>query len=210
MLIDADEMESLFEALGDFEIFHTGCISHKGEGHIPRREFLKNYREYIETLKRGELPEDAQHRFCFSSVFTRTTDCLFAVPIGDDSRLIRVAKPVIQLQLHRMDYSSDDGKFRPMVMGEDTIVWGLQFSYPHLCMENGSKEVEKVTDCEEFPNTSLFHALQQWMRRNTLPTPFLVDGKRVNVPIKIGKGVLSWINDHPQLMKKGLRVETTL
>ena len=105
-----------------------------------------------------------------------------------------------------MDYSEHDGKFRPMVFGLDSVTWGLQFSYPQLFMDGRTKEAFAVVESEEFPNTALFHQLQRWMRQNTLPTPFLVDGKRVNSPIRLGKACLPWINRHPQLAPKHLQV----
>jgi hypothetical protein len=48
--------------------------------------------------------------------------------------------------------------------------------------------------------------MQQWVRSHTIATPFEVEGKKVNVPIRLGKECLSRINSHPQLQAKGLRV----
>jgi hypothetical protein len=68
--------------------------------------------------------------------------------------------------------------------------------------------VEAVKETPSFPNTVLFHQIQRWMRGATIPTPFLVDGKGVNVPLRLGKRCLSWINTHAQLKAKGIRVKT--
>jgi hypothetical protein len=63
-----------------------------------------------------------------------------------------------------------------------------------------------VRETPQFPNTTLFKRLQQWVRSHTIATPFEVEGKKINVPIRIGKRCLNWIHVHPQLRAKGIRV----
>lgn len=206
LLADIGEMGDLLDKLGDFSIYLTGCVTKKGEGSLSKSEFLNDYACYIEALKRGELPDSSQYRLPFSSVFTASHEAMYVVPLSSEQQLIRACRPVIQLQAHSLDYSHADGKFRSMVLGKDSVVWGIQFSYPQMYQNNAAKQVEAVVDSPAFPNTHLFHLLQRWIRDNTIPTPFLVDGKKINVPMRLGKGCLSWINRHPQLVKKGIQV----
>ena len=131
---------------------------------------------------------------------------VYTVPVDGDRQIIKVKKPVIQMQAHRIGYSSLDGKFRPMVMGKESISWGIQFSYPQIYEDSG--KVVKVNESDQFPNTARFKKMQRWMRRHTIPTPFLADGKRVNVPMRLGKQCLPWINTHPQLVEKNIGVST--
>ena len=207
VLLDKEEMSSLFEALGPFEIFLTGCLCPIGKGFVSHDGFLEQYSRYVEALKAGQLPEEAVFRSYFSSVFTVARDHLFRVLAADNQQIIRVAKPVIQLQMHKMDYSLADGKFRPMVFGMDSIYWGIQFSYPQLYQNPIDKEILQIADRPEFPNTRLFRTLQRWVRHETIPTPFEVSQKKINVPMRLGKNCLSWINHHPQLIRKGLQVK---
>jgi hypothetical protein len=206
ILIDAEEIRSLFEALGEFQIFLISCICKPGEETITREQFLERYAEYISALQKGELPDDTHFRHYFSSAFTVSPDLLYALDVGEDQRLIRIAKPVIQLQMHRMDYSTADAKFRSMTFGEDTISWGIQFSYPQLFEDSETHEVHQVGKSADFPNTQLFHSLQRWMRQNTVPTPVLIGEHLVNIPMRLGKKCFGWINKHPQLRKKGLQI----
>lgn len=207
ILIDIDEMRELFTALGEFFLYQTSGIISEEKGSISHGEFLRCYEGYIDAIKEGHLPEEALYRHMFSSVMTVTPDCLYAISIGDNRQLIRVAKPVIQLQHHRMDYSSIDGKFRSMVLGSESILWGIQFSYPQIFQNPDTGEVEPIKDSTAFPNTSLYRTLQLWIRHHTVATPFLIEGhKKVNIPVRIGKSCFSWINRHLQLAKKGLRV----
>jgi hypothetical protein len=206
ILIDLEEMESLLGALGNFWIFLISGLIRQGGGSILQGEFLDCYAAYIQSLKEGKWPEDARIRSYFSSVFTVTVDALYTVAIENQQQLIKVDKPVVQLQNHRFDYSLVDGKFRSMILGPDSIWWGIQFSYPQLYQDASMqiKHIRKGDD--EFPNTALFHVLQRWIRQYTVATPFLVNEKQVNVPIRLGKNCFKWINNHPQLKEKGLTV----
>ena len=210
VLLDVEEMHALLEALGSVHIFLTGMVLPRESGSVSKHEFLERYEDYISALKRGELPSEKNYRAWFSSVFTMTQESLYEVIIEQNRHIIKVDHPVIQLQSHLMDYSRIDGKFRSMVFGSDSILWGIQFSYPQLYRNPVSQQVEKVDDSPSFPNTKLFRSLQNWIRENTIPTPFIADDKLTNVPVRLGKKCLVWINQHPQLRAKSLKVSTPI
>ena len=126
--------------------------------------------------------------------------------VGEGETLLRIRGPVVQLRPHRFSYSAVDGKFRSMVMGTQTISWGVQFSYPQFC-QLPDASVHQVND--SFPNTAVFKQLQRWVRHNTIPTPLKVDGTRTNVPIRLGKNCIPWIHRHPHLIQQNIIVETS-
>ncbi len=205
LLIDVNEMKELLTILGEFWIVQISGMISPGQEIISQEAFLEVYSQYITALKQGENCLDIRLRPYFSSVFTTFLEALYAVKINERQCLVKVQQPVIQLQAHRFDYSSADGTFRSMVMGYDSIQWGIQFSYPHLYQDD-HLQVLTVREGAQFPNTALFKKLQQWVRSQTIATPFEVQGKRVNIPIRLGKQCFSWINAHPQLQAKGLCV----
>lgn len=206
LLLDVHEMQNLLEELGEFYICPIGQIYSLGEETISKENFLKCYAAYIEGIKAGKLIDESLYRTCFSSVFTKSLDHLYRAEIAKDHHLLRISKPVLQLQTHRMHYSKLDGKFRPMIFGSDSIMWGIQFSYPQIFQDNRTKEILNVLNHPEFPNSGLYHTLQKWVRKNTIPTPFMDGEKVINSPIRIGKSCLTWINHHPQLKSRGLQV----
>jgi hypothetical protein len=206
VLADPQEMRSLFRSLGHFEIYLTSGLTKKGHGLIAQEDFLLCYEDYANALKAGKIPDESRYRPYFSSVFVTSTDSLYALPMDETRQLIRASRPVVQLQPHSMDYSPLDGKFRPMIFGSDSILWGIQFSYPQLYMNPESHQVMQVIDNEYFTSTSLFKKIQRWLRQETIPTPFWVGDTKVNVPMRLGKLCLEWINVHPQLAKKNLRI----
>ena len=146
VLLDGDEMTALFDSLGTFALYQVSGIVKAGEGQILQKDFLDCYRQYVETLKRGEIPADETYRRMFSTVLTTTPDAVYALDLGEGRRSVRIAYPVVQQQVHRLDYSTVDGKFRPMVLGLDSILWGIQYSYPQLFSNQQTLEVQQVND----------------------------------------------------------------
>lgn len=93
-----------------------------------------------------------------------------------------------------------------MIRGERSISWGLEFSYPQLYQDPHTGEIVPIVEGERFPNTAPFRQLQRWMRRETRPTPFLVDGHRINAVARLGRGAFAWIDRHRQLCDQQLGV----
>lgn len=205
VLLDLDEMRALFEALNPFSIYSTGRILQRGAEEISQEEFLECYGFYIEALKQGRLPEGGYSSY-FSSVFSVTADTLYAVQLEDGRTLVRPCLPVVQLQAHSMAYSQGDGKFRPMILGSSSILWGLQFSYPQIFQNPKTFQIEKVDEGERFVNTAFFKSLQRWLRKHSRATPLLMGSKKINVPMRLGKRAFSWIHQHPQLREQQIGV----
>ncbi len=207
VLLDVVEMEALLKAL---TIDAPLCIAIVSEvvseqsGLVESSEFLKAYTSYVQALKKGEIPDQKESKRYFSAVFTSSLDSLYAMQVGPSKYLIKPIAPIIQLQAHHFFYSTLDLKFHPMVLSQESVTWGLQFSYPQIFQDPLKGTIAKVGP--ECPNTALFEKLGRWMRNYTLPTPFVVNGKRTNSPIRLGKQCLSWIGRHPQLAKKEIGI----
>lgn len=204
LLVDNEEMTHLVQSLPPFFIYQTSLVTNVGEEEVAHSKFLTVYRDYVEDLKSGKVPDDPLYRQLFSTVFTVCSDSLYLVPFDSGRQLVRIFSPVVQLQAHHMDFFPLDKKFRSMSFGTQAISWGIQFSYPQLYQNPHSLEPEKVG--ANFPNTALFHALQQWVRNHTIPTPFHIGELQVNSPMRLGKNCLSWVNNHPQLKEKAIVV----
>lgn len=206
VLLDTEEMRNLFAHLGDFSIFVVSEVVSKESYQISQEDFLRSYQRYVDDLKQGKLPDEATFRKVFSSVFTVSSDLLYAMQVGENRFLLKTIKPVIQLQPHSFAKSSVDGKFYPMTQGKDSITWGIQFSYPQIYQKPKEHSYEKVVISEHFPNSALFQKLVLWLRKNTLPTAFVEGNKKIAIPIRIGKKVFPWIASHPQLASQGITI----
>lgn len=205
LLLDAEEMKDLLNSLPPFYFIQTSGVIKPGNEWIATDEFLEIYTQYVTALKNGELLKEQIFRPYFSCVMTTHLDALYTVAINDSQELVKACRPIIQLQVHRFDYSKVDKKFRSMVLGAQSVLWGVVFSYPQL-YQDSNFQVYPIRDQADFPNTFLFKQIQQWMRQFTIPTPIEAEGKLTHVPIRLGKKCLEWINNHPQLQAKGLKV----
>jgi hypothetical protein len=194
VLCDMEELKTLFEALDPFWIFPlTGAGSGTG---IEKESFLKEYGSWIEKLKRGHLPEGADLKKLLACAFTTELEALWKQEVPGERFIIKIAKPVVLVQAHFFTYSSIDGVFRPMTMGEKSIFWGLEFSFPQIYQDPKTMELLEVDKSE---NWAFFQKIKHWVRNSTKATPFTVEGKKINVPIRLGKNCFSWIHQHPQL-----------
>ena len=198
VLCEAEELGELFNALESFEIFPlTGFVEGKP---IEKAFFLHEYGEWISGLKEGRVPTDAALRRCLAAVLTDDPEALWLQEIPGKGYLVKVAKPLIQVQAHSFSYSKEDGEFRPMSMGSESVFWGLQFSFPQVYQDGKTLEFR-----DDFA-LGLFAKLRFWVREFTRATPFVVEGKRINSPIRVGKKTLSWVGNHPQLKQKGIGI----
>lgn len=205
-LLDAAEMESLLDELGDFSMYSVGSVRDRGRSVLHRAEFLKDYHEYMRLLKEGRIPDSTVFRSSFAVVWTLEPDAVALMVLSGSQELARVVKPVVQLQLHVIGYSTLEKKFRSNVMGKDSIHWGVQFSFPQLYMDPETSSIEKALNSTQCPNALLFKKIQKWIRDSTLPTPFEVEGMKIQVPMRIGKQCFSWIHRHAQLQQFGIKV----
>lgn len=192
LLIDVDEMRDLLNA-HHHALFCVQKLVPKGEREIAKEQFLSLYADYLNEIKSNVHPKP------FIAPALSVTSDAFEILVHGERELIKPILPIVQMQPHNIDAS-----FRSMVFGLESIAWGVQFSYPMLFHEPKTHQVEKVD--ERFPNTALFDALRKWVRYHTVPTPFLVRGEKINVPIRLGKRCFSWISSHPGLKTKEIEV----
>lgn len=201
VLCDRAELKELFTVLDPFWIYPlTGLVDGNP---IAQDRFLAEYEGWIEQLKKGKVPSDAELRTVLAAAWTAEPEALWKQEVPGNRYLIKIGKPVIQVQAHFFTYSPIDAVFRPMTMSAGSIFWGLQFSYPQIYQEPKTME---FLEADESLNAGLFQKIRQWVRDFTRPTPFIVEEKRVNVPIRLGKNCFSWIDHHSQLKAQKLGV----
>ena len=130
VLCDKDELESLFSELQPCSLF---LLSGLTDGNpIKISNFIQEYGSWIEGLKSGVAPVDSQLRTILAAGLTLDTDALWKQEVPGNRFLVKIANPVIQIQAHFFTYSPIDGVFRPNSMGQNSIFWGLQFSFPQI------------------------------------------------------------------------------
>jgi hypothetical protein len=197
-LVSRDEMACLMHALGDFEVLLLGKIVPSPK--VTHEVFLNEYHDYVKAIKTGEIPSRLN-----SFVWTNSGGVALQ-SFGEKGELARPKMPMLLLQPSHVNYQQETKEFKPISFGQNLISWGFQLSYPTLYQDPISGKIEKVLENEKFGNTPLFKIFQKWIRKNTSPTPFLIEETKVNVPLRLGKECFSWIQHHRQLNERGLRV----
>lgn len=209
VLLDLDELGALFDHLGAFFMYRLGGVLELDDGLISRDSFLSIAADYLHSLKQGKVLPRQKTLSTFTAAMTTDPSALYAVKVAGNKQIIRLRRPVVQMQEHVFDFSLEDKKFRSMVLGRESVTFGWQFSYPQLFTDPNQGALCHTLKDEGFPNTALFRSLQRWVRRETVPVPFIVEGQVANVSFRLGKKCFSWINGHPQFSRKGLQIDVS-
>lgn len=195
-LVDPNELSILMDMLKDFEIYPLSNACLIDEMPMSRKNYLENYKNWIEKIQNGACPTDLDFKPLNATAWTKTADAIWLQEIPKNRFLVKPCAPLIQVQVHHMSYSSVDGMFRSMILSNDRIFWGLQFSYPQIYQDPKTME---ILEAKGSPNYELFQIIRNWSRDYTVATPMIVNQERKNLPIRLGKKCFSWVNAHPQL-----------
>lgn len=187
MLLTPRELEKLFAHLGFFEIYDNSSVQTEKKA-LPQEEFLKIYRTYFDSLfTKEKVPIKGYAITC-------DPNAVKAVNVADGRVLIKPALPVIQLKEHSFIYGQD-GAFHSNVHGQDVIRWGIQWSFPQIFVDPETKMVHHVLKEEKFLNAELFRKAMKWMRYNTKPTPFNIEGRIKRATFRIGLLCVDQVSD---------------
>lgn len=187
MLLTPRELEKLFADLGFFEIYDNSCVQTEKKA-LPQEEFLKIYRTYFDSLFTKEKVSIGGY------AVTCDPNAVKGINVADGRVLIKPALPVIQLKEHSFIYGQD-GAFHSNVHGEDVIRWGIQWSFPQIFVDPETKMVHHVLKEEKFLNAELFRKAMKWMRYNTKPTPFNIEGRIKRATFRIGLLCVDQVKD---------------
>jgi len=205
-LLDPLEMEELASSLPQFLIYNVSELVDLKDAIIPFEQFLSKYIDYAASLRVGLVPDEKRVKPYFSSVFSASDDCLYALEAKGGKFIIKPNRPVVQLSVHHFTFSKEHRAFHSMVHSKRAVTWGIQFAFPQLYSNSITNDVVEVYKNSEFPNTKLFKALAKWMRRQTSPASFKLKDISINATFRLGKACKSWIESHPQLESIGLSI----
>jgi len=207
LLVDTQEFRQLFDSLGSsISLFSTMGVQPKDKSRIVIEEFLQVWQRYIDDLQQSKKVDERLYRFFFTALLTQDESYIRALDLPDDKEMIVPYAPCLQMQFHRFIYSKTDKSFKSQSFGQTALSWGVRLSYPQLFQYPETRAVENALKKEKFSNAELVPALRSWLRKQTIPTPFLIDGKKVVTTSRLGKNCFSWINAHPDLRANNLEV----
>lgn len=197
ILCDEKELASFFDRLDfPYALFHLTGVGEKNE--VPVASFLEEWKRWIDGLQEGKVPSSEQLQRFFAMAVIDDPACLWRQKVEGKGYLLKQRLPVLLLQSHFFSYSAADETIHPMILGKESIFWGLQFSWPQIYQDPQTMEFLQTK------KTALFEAVKNFIKESSRPTPFLIqkeDGsqKKLYSPIRLGKNCFSWIDRHPQL-----------
>ena len=198
-LLDVEEMGALLGALKPFSIYNVSQVIDSGKERISHDLFLSKYRDYIDSLKRGIRPLEQEFKPYFSTAFSRVSEAFYAMEVKEGKWIVKAQKPAVQLSVHHFSFSREKSTFHSMIHSKEGVSWGLQFAFPQVYSNSIDNDVIEVYKDDGFPNTQLFKSLAHWMRRQTAPARFKIEGRVIYGTFRLGKKCRDWIDRHPQL-----------
>ena len=198
-LLDAKEMEALLRSLPPFSIYNVSELVDFQSGKLTQEDFLAKYIDYVATIKAGLIPNEKVFKPYFSASFSATSEALYAMKIQEGKYIIKPKEPVVQLSLHHFTYCFERQKFHSMIHSEESITWGIQFSFPQIYANSKTGDIIEVYKDKNNKNATLYKALSKWIRAYTTPTPFRIEGELRNATFRLGKESVAWAKHHPQL-----------
>lgn len=186
ILISPSELQQLLESIPEGKIYMGNGLCQKGMGEISKENFQSHYKVYCQAIRDPSKPDLSRFRRDFGFFLSTDSEILYSMPVSDSQHLIKAIKPVIQFQAHFFSFSQHDQKVRSMSMGQDSIPWGLQISYPMIFQHPKSGEIHQVRNEEGFPNSKAFHHIQKWVRKNSKATNLSWGNEGFFAPIRLG------------------------
>lgn len=207
LLVEASDFEELFQSTSEpIFLFSTMGLQPKDKNCISHSDFLSAWERYTSLLKEGEKVVDAEFRFFFTLALSYCQEAVRVLDFPDGRETVVPYAPIVQMQMHRMSYSVQDGKFHSQAFGPESISWGVRLSYPQLYQDPIKRSVENGFDEAVFVNARLFSRIRSWVRRVSLPVHFTVNGAKIMAPCRLGRDSFRWIDKHPDLVRKQLTV----
>ncbi len=176
LLLSSSEMQELLTVLPKWIIPLSGVVE-EGKEILSQEDFLNLYADYVNQIDAGVRRPTIDKRL--TCAFTDDLNNLRAIPVSG-GLLIRTIRPTLQVQPYWIHYSVASKKFIDTTHSQESFAFGLSFSSPQLFQDPDTKDIQKFSD-------PAYKILQKWTRTHTVPTPFIVDGKVINFPSRIGK-----------------------
>ncbi len=178
MLLAPLEFQELLNLYRGASFFPTGRVLSVGEENLTEEAIFEEYQAYFSSLKSSEAKPLSP------KLLTKDKDALYRQELSSGKFLFKPILPLIQVSEHRLVVTSD-GRIEPMVYGSSTVRFGVQFSFPTLFMDEGVPQA--VLKEKKYLNSELFRLIQRFVRDKTEPASFIVQGKKIVTPLRIGK-----------------------
>lgn len=193
VLLDPIELERLLQDLSPLFILNTSGVVLREKISIEIDEFACLYKKYIAIL-RGKIPKE---KIPLSFALSQRLENFCVVNLSSNKYICRMIQPDVQIQAYSF-LLDESGKPLLQVFSEESVPFGLQFSYPAIFQDGATSEVFSTTK-NTFSGWKLFSAIRSWIRNHTFPLPIRFQEKNIRLPIRLGRLAAFWITNHINL-----------
>jgi|GEM_PF-3442401 len=200
-LASEKELGRLFEQLAPVTLYRSKGLFKKGEAEIGVADFLKEYQKYLTALITGD---EGYNLDPFYLYITQEPTALFRKVLPDGREHAYTVLPTLIMQPGKIVYSPVDVSFRKSAFTEDPIRWGVKITFPQVYLDPQTRVLLRADRSPPSPNAPMLKILRQWVRDETFPVAFEVDGKRQQTEFRLGNELKDF--KHVAMEKRGLFV----
>ena len=200
VLADEKEFGELFRRLAPCDLVPLTGVVEPDRLLMPSDCFLAEAKRWIERLQQHQAPTMEDLRTVLACALTNDRDAIWLHEVKPERYLVKSKNRSCRSKPIFFPIRSKTKPFIRWCSAKRVSSGASSFPIPKffsIPIGNTEKSTRRF-------RTQFFSEIRQWTRDVTRPASFLVDGKKVNVPMRIGKNCLSWIASHPQLKQHNL------
>lgn len=206
LLCSLEELDLLLHSLGSIFLVPAGGLLEREALFVSPEDLRSTYQQYLAWIVSSAALPSAEMRRHLTLMMSVSLDSFSAAEIKTGRFMIKPVQPVVMIQPYHFFMSSLDQKIHSMVMSQESISWGLQFSYPQMYEDPKNHLFGKISEAPEFPNTALYKKVVQWVRSFAMPAPVHYMGQKTHASFRIGKQAFALAQAHKGLQKRGIEV----
>jgi hypothetical protein len=187
LLIDPTEMQDFLNVVP--EGFFVDASSPFLEPHLVKKDFLKEYTNYVENLKKGDYTDPGSS---FHLRYVIDEKIVKFKSVAQGKWILFFEHPPIHLK-HTTAIVCSDQSWKMHVFGKSRIFLGITFQYPRI-YEGEDRIAKKTVGRKEF---LAFRLLSRWVKEHTFPLKV----NRQPLEVRVSEKSLKWLKMTPQLKK---------
>ncbi len=196
-----DALDFFFQDLGSFWICPLGKVLQEEEQILEKDQYLQAYKKKVDQYLTHHITPIEEISPC---AFTVLKEDLYLMNLSQNRFLLKIKNPVVQVHPYFFRFSKQNRSFLSNVYAEDSIFWGLQFSFPQI-FQDEDLNLHKVHP-QTFANAALFQKMRRWIRKHTSPISFEFEGEKIVTSMRASPQLFCLLQKYPKLIELGLNI----
>lgn len=200
LFLSPKEVENLFAFWSIDHLYLTGKVLERES--LIVKNWIEKYANVLNAFWEGGSERNKLFSSILPAVISISEESLYRQDVSNGF-LVHMKDPCFVLQEHWFRYVPKDEKIYPMNFTNESLFWGLQFSYPQIFQDSKTKKIYNANLESSFGNAKLLILLRKWIREHTKPVSLQVGEMKHSTLFRIGKEYIKKIEDHSQIKEFG-------